>query len=127
MENLQDWIIVIAFALVGGLWERIKAGKKKSAAAVNDPGQTETVRYTMLPLSVASPHKERNDRRKELPPEGECAIPHLHAPLHTEDPSVESGDSLPVNPEREAALAAHYARWRQAFLDAQVLPPKFKD
>ena len=123
MENLQDWIIIIAFALVGGLWEWIKAGKKKSAATVRGLGQTSAERNAPSSLSVASPRRERQERR-ELPPEGECAIPQIHVPDHTDS----SGGSLAADdPARNAALATHYARWRQAFLDSQVLPPKFKD
>ncbi len=133
MENLQDWIIVIAIALAGGLWERIKAARKKSMPTYDDaPQQSVAPVHAPSALSTPSPRTDRKDRkghdvRPELPPEGECAIPHLAHPAHQAPEGASESITASPDPAREAALAAHYARWRQAVLDSQVLPPKFKD
>lgn len=50
--------------------------------------------------------------------EGQCAVSH-------EEPSdeISSVDTTATDEE----LAAHYARWSQAIIDAQIITPKFKD
>ncbi|MDE6485289.1 MAG: hypothetical protein K2L14_07835 [Duncaniella sp.] len=49
--------------------------------------------------------------------EGQCAVSHEPVEdIHAIDSSVD-----------DEALSAHYARWRQAIIDAQIITPKFKD
>lgn len=67
------------------------------------------------------PRPARESRYRQLPPEGECSIPDHH--LHEDD--EEQRQATMTGTAEEKARAAHYARWRQAILDTQILERKF--
>lgn len=70
------------------------------------PAPAPAVKYT-TPKPTAKPLFE----------EGQCAVP--HEPVEDAPVTLSQAD--------DEAVAAHFARWRQAIIDAQIITPKFKD
>ncbi len=69
----------------------------------------------------------RAARLRPLPAEGECALSEHH--LHSEDtddaPAGPAVDIAAATEEERKAREAHFARWRRAIVDTQILERKF--
>ncbi len=127
MEKLLLWIVLIIGAII---YEQIKERIKKKPSAT--AGQT---RKTV----AARPRVAR-----PTPPRPDAAIRHeaqphagRHTPLvipeqadTTEDTTMDesataSTATRPTYEEEQQAREAHYARWRQAIIDTQIIERKF--
>ncbi|MDE6416429.1 MAG: hypothetical protein K2K68_05325 [Duncaniella sp.] len=128
---MEDVIAIIVTILIGigakWLEDRHKNKDKRKPAKAHTPqqyprhygaesaGEQSAVSYSK-PAKKAVEVK-REEKHVPLFEEGQCAVTHepvedIHAIDSTND---------------DEALAAHYARWRQAIIDAQIITPKFKD
>ena len=140
MEKLISAIIVIAISVIYSWIKERSASreeKRKTSAPPPPPDNSwpsdvfNAGGFDVVPLTVpppvetpveknSKPKKQRKNRHESvLPVEGARVTPPL-APSETESiaaPHVDEATS--------PALAAHYARWRQSIIDAEVLTPKF--
>ncbi len=69
---------------------------------------------------------DRAARRRPIPSEGECALTGHH--LHDSEAEAfkpESSPERPVPGLNDKEREAHFARWRQAVIDTQILERKF--
>ena len=140
MEKLISAIIVIAISVIYSWIKERSASReeKRKPGAPPPPPETEWPSdvfnaggFDSVPLTVPPP-VETPVEKKPRPEKQHKSGPGLVLP-------VEGGRVTPPSPPAEAestpisrvdepdstALAAHYARWRQSIIDAEVLTPKF--
>lgn len=140
MEKLISAIIVIAISVIYSWIKERSASReeKRKPSAPPPPPETEwpsdifnAGAFDVVPLTVPPPvevpaekmpkpeKRHKKHHQPILPVEGGRVTP----------PSVltETESTAPSRVDETAspALAAHYARWRQSVIDAEVLTPKF--
>ncbi len=123
---MSDLIAIILSILIGlGIkWvEGRHKDKKNSAPAVGRNKSYSDAYSPRYQRQVAEPavqppqvSKPKAVEYKPMFEEGQCSVSH-------EEPEVMQAAEGPS----EAELAAHYDRWRQAIIDAQIITPKFKE
>ncbi len=140
MEKLISAIIVIAISVIYSWIKERSASREENRKLSAPPPPPETQwpsdvfnagGFDIVPLTVPQPvetpveKKPKPDKRHKkrhepvLPVEGGRVTP-PSPPAETESTPMSRVDES-VAP----ALAAHYARWRQSVIDAEVLTPKF--
>lgn len=112
---MEDFLIILFLTIFSwgcdALYQKIK--KRREAAQTSDSQEPAA---TDSPAAAAVRPSARRIGYTPLPAEDERvtdATPEATEPMAAVDPAV------------AAARAAHYARWRQAVVDAQVLQRKF--
>lgn len=130
MEDFIGIIVAILIAVGGSFIDSISKARKKrklEAERRRDASMHETYTpqsYTPSYVSHLSEGSrlpeyqpiELNDQSYSEPLPGDITEPQLQ----------ESAQSSPATPSvADEALQAHYARWRNAIIDAQIITPKF--
>lgn len=152
MEKIIIWVVLMVGAV---LYEQIKkylAEKGKHSDEEKPKKRPRPVRQQMRPVMnrpapppppVATPVATPDDtgqpssrfetplaraaRLRSLPAEGECALSehHLHSGETDEAPAAPAVDVAAATEEERKAREAHFARWRRAIVDTQILERKF--
>lgn len=148
MEKIIIWVVLMVGAV---LYEQIKkylAEKGKHSDEEKPKKRPRPVRQQMRPVmnrpapppppdaapgDTGQPSGRfetplaRAARLRSLPAEGECALSehHLHPVDTDEAPAAPAVDVAAATEEERKAREAHFARWRRAIVDTQILERKF--
>ncbi|MCM1520547.1 MAG: hypothetical protein NC098_07145 [Lachnoclostridium sp.] len=130
MEDFIGIIVAILVALGGSFIDSIsKARKKRKLEAERRRGVSVSEPYTSqsyVPSYVS--HISEGSRMPEYQP---LEVPEQYVseplPGDVTEPQIQEPVSAAVTTPSVAdeALQAHYARWRNAIIDAQIITPKF--
>lgn len=115
MTKLILWVVII---FAGIVWEQVKERRKRRSTPRSPrPAVSEAVPEPPMPRRLAD--LQGGHGHKESPP---ANIPAIPMGSIEEEPQQQMQT---LTPGQTAALEAHYARWRRAIIDTQVLERKF--
>lgn len=122
MENL---IVAIVAVVIGIIFEAIsgKGKNKESAAEADKPKPRPSFMPKIEIIREPRPRRHHVEPVAEpIPEEGVRVTPQKAEP---EKPLETPVAQTSIDSDRDRRLRAHYARWRQAIIDAQMLQTKF--